>query len=143
MVESMNNFQPRSSLTKYVVVSVTGLVVLVATLMLVIPPYSVWSATKTGQAELAQATLNRQIKVQEAESLKAAAAYQADAEVIRAQGVAKANKIIGDSLKDNDAYLRYLWVNALNEKQGDKEIVYVPTEANLPILEAGRSTKGK
>jgi len=51
--------------------------------------------------------------------------------------VAKANKIIGDSLKDNESYLRYLWINGLSEKDNNT-VIYVPTEANLPILEAGK-----
>lgn len=61
------------------------------------------------------------------------------AEVERAKGIAAANKIIGDSLKDNDAYLRYLWIN--NLEGGKKQIIYVPTESGLPILEATRLNK--
>jgi hypothetical protein len=44
---------------------------------------------------------------------------------------------IGDSLKGNEAYLRYLWINN-SDGNGDKQVIYVPTEAGLPILEAGR-----
>jgi hypothetical protein len=58
----------------------------------------------------------------------------ADAEVIRAEGVAKANKIIGDSL--TEGYLRYLWIQGLQTNQ--MQVVYVPTEANLPIMESHR-----
>ena len=54
--------------------------------------------------------------------------------------VEKANEIIGNSLKDNDAYLRYLWIKGLHD--GSSEVIYIPTEANLPILEATRITKG-
>jgi hypothetical protein len=50
--------------------------------------------------------------------------------------VAKANQIIGQSLKDNEAYLRYLWIDKVDSTKG--QIIYVPTEAGLPILEAGR-----
>jgi hypothetical protein len=56
--------------------------------------------------------------------------------IARAHGVAEANKIIGNSLKGNEAYLRYLWIHNLAESKGD--VIYVPTEAGLPILEAGR-----
>ena len=68
---------------------------------------------------------------------KESAQLLADAEVTRAEGVAKANKIIGDSLKGNESYLRYLWINGLSEKDNNT-VIYVPTEANLPILEAGK-----
>jgi hypothetical protein len=59
-------------------------------------------------------------------------------EVERAKGVASANKIIGDSLKDNEAYLRYLWIADMTNNKAPS-VIYVPTEANIPILEAGRS----
>jgi len=60
----------------------------------------------------------------------------ADAEAIRAEGVARANKIIGDSLSGNEGYLRYLWIQSLQSSK--MQVVYVPTEANLPILESRR-----
>ena len=60
----------------------------------------------------------------------------ANAEIIRAEGIAKANKIIGDSLQNNDAYIHYLWVEALRETKN--AVVYVPTEAGIPITEATR-----
>lgn len=63
----------------------------------------------------------------------------AEAEIIRARGVAESNKIIGDSLRENESYLRYLWVQGLQTNQ--MQVVYVPTEANLPILEASRLRK--
>lgn len=98
--------------------------------------YSVWSEGKAGQAELAKAEFNRQIKTLEAKALEESAKHLAQAEIIRAEGVAKANLIIGQSLKNNEAYLKYLWVNGLQHTQD--QIIYVPTEANLPILEANR-----
>lgn len=100
------------------------------------PKYQVWSQEKEGEAELAKATANRQIKVQEAKATEEASKSLADAEIIRARGVAEANKIIGQSLQDNEGYLRYLWIHQLGE--GKSEVIYVPTEAGLPILEAGK-----
>jgi len=98
--------------------------------------YSVWSQGKEGQAELAKAEFNRQIKTLEAKATMESAKHLADAEIIRAEGVAKANLIIGKSLEENESYLRYLWVNGL--QHAASQVIYVPTEANLPILEAGR-----
>lgn len=51
-------------------------------------------------------------------------------------GVAKASEIIGRSLQGNKAYLKHLWINELELNKN--AVTYVPTEANLPILEAGR-----
>ena len=100
------------------------------------PQYNVWTSGLAGQAELKRAEQNRQIAIEEAKAKKESAQALADAEIIRAQGVAKANKIIGDSLKDNEAYLRYLWIDSLNSN--NQNVIYVPTEAGLPILEAGK-----
>ncbi len=98
--------------------------------------YDVWAYRKEGEAELAKAESNRQIKTLEAKASEESAKHLAQAEIIRARGVAEANKIIGDSLRGNEAYLRYLWISNLECK--DKEIIYIPTEANMPIFEAGR-----
>jgi len=114
---------------------------IIAGMMYGCPRYEVYQKELAGQAELARATQNRQIKVQEANAEKEAAKLLAEAEIERAKGVAEANKIIGDSLKGNEAYLRYLWINGL-QQGSTPQVVYVPTEAGLPILEAGR-TNGK
>lgn len=100
------------------------------------PYYNVWQQGMAGKAALMKATQDRQIAVQEAEAKKESAGSLAQAEIIRAGGVAEANKIIGDSLKNNEAYLRYLWVDSL--QQTKNQVIYVPTEANLPIMEATR-----
>lgn len=58
----------------------------------------------------------------------------AEIEVARAQGVAQSNLIISQSITEN--YLRYRWIEGLGANQNS--VIYVPTEANLPILEASR-----
>ena len=98
------------------------------------PVVDVFQERKRGESELARADSNRKIKIREAEADKEAAQYLADAEIIRAHGVAKSNAIIGDSLKDNEGYLRYLWIQGLKTNQ--MQTIYVPTEAGLPILES-------
>lgn len=117
----------------------TGVVV---TLVLLVgcPLYRVYDREMTGRAELAQASSNRQIRTLEAQAQLDAAKHLANAEIERARGVAEANRIIGDSLKGNEDYLRYLWIHNLEvaESKG-ATIIYVPTEANLPILEATRT----
>jgi len=105
------------------------------------PRYEVYSREMTGKAELAQAASNRQIKVNEAVAAEEAAKHLAQAEIERAKGVAEANRIIGDSLKGNEDYLRYLWIHNLAEAEGKgAQVIYVPTETNLPILEASRKS---
>lgn len=99
--------------------------------------FKVYSAGQTGKAELAQAEYNRQIIVRQAQAKKDASTLEAEAEVIRADGVAKANVIVAQGLGGPEGYLRYLYIHMLSE-QNDKQIIYIPTEAGLPILEATR-----
>lgn len=106
-----------------------------------LPQYKVWQQNKEGEAELARAEQNRKIAVEEAKAKEEAAMSLANAEIIRAQGVAKANKIIGDSLQNNDAYIHYLWIEALRESSND--VIYIPTEAGIPITESTRLLKEK
>lgn len=100
------------------------------------PQYNVYQAGKAGEAELANADYSKKVAVQTAQAKKDSAQLLADAQVIQAQGVAQANKIIGDSLKGNEAYLRYLWIDKLDAEKSS--IIYVPTEGNMPLMEAGR-----
>ena len=127
--------------TKIISLGIFVILFIICLFMVGCPRYNVWQQGLEGQAELARATQNRQIRIQESQAKADAAKYEAESEVTRAYGVAKANEIIGNSLKGNEEYLHYLWINALNERKGDQTIVYVPTEANIPIMEAGRSFK--
>lgn len=123
-------------IARIVIDSLIVLAVIIALWMALMPRYSVWSSHMEGEATLAKATADRQVTIQDALSKKAAAVYLAAAEKERAKGVAAANEIIGNSLKDNESYLRYLWIDSLDKTKG--QVIYVPTEGNLPILEANR-----
>lgn len=98
--------------------------------------YSIWSESQRGQAELSKAEYTKKIAVRVAEAKMESSKMLAQAEIERAKGVAEANRIIGESLKNNEVYLRYLWVDGLQHTKN--QIVYIPTEASLPILEAGK-----
>ena len=103
-------------------------------LMWGIPMYNVWQMELKGRAELAQASYNKQILIREAEARLEAEILNAQAEVARAKGMAEAMEIEGGTL--TETYIKYLWVRELNSSCNSK--IYVPTEAGLPILEAGR-----
>lgn len=102
------------------------------------PRYKVWSAGKAGEAELKRAEQNRQIKVLEAQAELESSKLKAQSEVERAKGVAEANKIIADGLQGHDEYLKYLWIDKVSGGNVAREVIYVPTESNIPILEAGK-----
>lgn len=120
----------------YAVLAVLFVMILLASVLYGCTKYLVWRQGLEGEAELARAEQNRKIAVQEAEAKKEQAKGIADAEVIRAKGVAEVNQIISESLKNNEGNLRYLWIQGLNDNQ--QNVIYAPTEAGLPTLEAGK-----
>ena len=98
------------------------------------PLYNVWAQSLQGKAELQKAEYTRQVAVLEAQAKKDSAQQLADAEIIRAGGVAKANEIIGNSLKDNREYLQYLYITGIEEgSQKGNVTIYVPTEGGMPV----------
>lgn len=104
--------------------------------MIVLPIYNVWVSKKQGEAELAEANFAEQVVIAKATARLNAAEMNKKAEVIEAEAVANSIQTIGDVLSTNEGYLRWQWIKMMGET--DNETIYVPTEANLPILEAGR-----
>ena len=102
---------------------------------LFVPSVRVMIEEQNGKAEFARAESTRQIRVLEAKAELESAEFRGKAEIIKAEATAKANQILGDSLKNNENYLRYMWIQQIN---ADKEVYYIPTEAGLPVLEAGK-----
>ncbi len=120
--------------TPVAIVFGAGFVVVVALLFFGGPLYNVWQQSLAGKAELQKAEYTRQVAVLEAQAKKDSAQQLADAEVIRAQGVAKANQIIGNSLKDNREYLQYLYITGLEDGSKNGNVtIYVPTEGGMPV----------
>lgn len=114
-----------------------GLIVLAVLAWLIgYPQYRVYSQRLAGEAALAEAQSSRQVAILEARAKKESAISLAEAEVIRAEGAAKANKILQDSLGGPEGYLRYLQIQALEDTKA--QLIYVPTEAGLPVTEARR-----
>jgi regulator of protease activity HflC (stomatin/prohibitin superfamily) len=131
--------------TRAIVISVILLLLLVVFLGMGgcygYPQYKVYSQRLEGEALLRKAESERQVQIEDAKGKEQAAKMLAGAEVERARGVAEANKIIGDSLKNNPEYLTWLWIEQVNSN--GNAVIYIPTEAGLPILEAGRSLHRK
>ncbi len=117
------------------------IVICLAALLLIIawawggPKYNVWRQEMRGKAEFAQAEQNRRIRVEEAKANLEAEKLNAEAEVARAKGAAEAIAIENGAL--TPTYIQYLWVRQQNANSNNK-IIYIPTEAGLPVLEAGR-----
>jgi len=120
-----------------------GIVLLsTAALMAGCPHYNVWQQELSGRAEFARAEQNRRIKVEEAKAGLEAAKLNADAEVERAKGAAKANKELIDGLGGAENYLRWRYIMMLenNDAKGvQREVIYTPAGGMFPITEAGRA----
>ena len=117
------------------IVAITvGVIVIGGIIFIGGPQYNVWQQSLAGKAELQKAEYTRQVAVLEAQAKKDSAQQLAEAEIIRAGGVAKANQIIGDSLKDNREYLQYLYITGIEEgSQKGNVTIYVPTEGGMPV----------
>lgn len=99
------------------------------------PRYSVYSKSKEGEAELARASYNRQVRVLEAKATMEAATLLGQADSIRAIGVAASNRIIAQSISPE--YLQWKWIDEISKTSN--QIIYVPGgNLGLPILEANR-----
>lgn len=90
----------------------------------------VFAASIENKLKVEQESLQKQYELVKAKK-------DAEIAVAEAQGVADSNKIIASSITED--YLRYKFIQNLSAS--DKQIIYVPTEANLPILEANRNAK--
>ena len=122
----MKNSQKGSS-ELVVLVIVIGLVF--AVLFAVWPYYKVWSQEMRGKAALAEARQSKMIQVE-----------QARAELDSAQLRAEAIKTIGIASQKYPEYRTQEFIGAFGEalREGQiNQIIYVPTEGNIPILEAG------
>ncbi|WP_287385582.1 hypothetical protein [Lachnospira sp.] len=105
------------------------------------PRYKVWEQEMSGKAEFAKAEQNRRIKVEEAKANLEAEKLNAQAEIERAKGAAKAIEIENGSI--TPTYIQYLWVRQQGNLN-DKTVIYIPTSGpgipnfNLPVTESTR-----
>ena len=94
------------------------------------PRYDVWQQGLAGEAMLAKAEQTKSIMIETARAEKESAQLRADAIVI-----------MGQAAKDFPEYRQQEFMQAFGEalREGNiSQIIYVPTEANIPILEAGK-----
>jgi len=110
--------------------SIAFAVVLCIVCMFALPIYNVWAAGMQGKASLMQAEQERKIQIE-----------QAKAELESAKLRAEAISIVGKASKEFPEYRTQEFIGAFAEAiKSDKveQIIYVPTEANIPIVEARR-----
>ncbi len=81
--------------------------------------------------ESIEAKLTAEQRVQQKQFEIEQARKDAEIEVARAEGAARAQKIVRSTL--SDSYLRYLWIKTLNE---NPNVIYVASETNMPIFKS-------
>lgn len=79
--------------------------------------------------ESIEAKLTAEQKVQQKHFELEQARKDAEIEIARAEGAAKAQEIVRSTL--SEAYLNYLWIKTLAE---NPNVIYVATEANMPVF---------
>ncbi len=79
--------------------------------------------------ESIEAKLTAEQQVQQKQFMLEQALKDAEIEVARAEGAAKAQEIVRSTL--SNSYLHYLWIKTLNE---NPNVIYVATEANMPLF---------
>lgn len=138
-------------------------VLIIAWALVGYPKWRVWAAHQSGLADLMQAKNEQQIQIAQAQSRLGAAEMNKEAAiieemaeaqarlsaadlnkqaaVIEAKAVALQIEEIGKQLTAHDLYLRWQWIKMMEERNSDADTIYVPTEANLPLLEASRKSQ--
>lgn len=112
-----------------------AIVVIVVGGMAGCPRYDVWTAEQEGLAIKAKAEGSRQSLVAQAQAEKEAAQARADA-----------IRIVGEMARQYPEYRTQEFIGAFGEalREGKiTQIIYVPTEANIPILESDGRRIGK
>lgn len=125
------------------VVITLGVVGALAFVLWGLPQLGVYNRTLRGRAALMEAESTRQVRVLEAKARQESAQLEAQAEVTKAEGSAKAIAALKQELGSSEAYLRWLYIQGLQEQgntAGEKTVVYIPTDGlvPLPISEAPR-----
>ena len=95
------------------------------------PVYNVWQQGMSGQAMLKKAEQEKQIMIEQARA-------EVEASKLRAQAI----EAVGEAVQKYPEYRLQEFIGAFGDAManGDIEkIIYVPTEANIPIVEAGRA----
>jgi len=115
----------------YVLLGSITTIIFILILMFGLPVYNVWNQGQRGKANLRKAEQEKQILIE-----------QARAEVDAAELRAEAIQLVGEAAQKYPEYRLQEFIGAFAESMASdkiEQIIYVPTEANIPIVEAGRT----
>lgn len=126
----MKNQKGFSELVIISTIATIVVLLLLTSTMYFYPKYRVYSQELRGQAALAEAKSSKQVQVEQARG-------ELESSKLRAEAI----KIIGSAAQEYPEYRNQEFIGAFGEalKEGQiEQIIYVPTEGNIPILEAGK-----
>lgn len=112
-----------------VVLGVVSVVAIVGLLFFGLPLWNVWRSGLSGEADLNRAEQTKKIMIETARAEKESAKLRAEA-----------IEIMGAAAKNFPEYRQQEFIQAFGEalREGTiSQIIYIPTEANVPVLEAG------
>lgn len=128
MARSEEDVRFEKSVKRLAVTVIVTVITIVAAGMAGCPRYAVWTAEQEGLAAKAKADGARQALVAQAQAEK-------DAAKLRSEAI----EIVGAAAQRFPEYRQQEFIGAFGEalREGRiTQIVYVPTEANIPILES-------
>lgn len=111
-------------------VSIIIVIVVLASLFVILPVWNAWRMEKKGEGQMRYANMERQAMIAQAEA-------ERDSAALRAEAI----EIIGEMVQKYPEYREQEFIGAFAtclEKGCASQIIYVPTEANIPIIEASR-----
>lgn len=110
-------------------IGIVSAVVVIAAFLFGYPVWNVWQQEMEGKAIKAKAEFSRQALISQAHAEK-------DAALLRSEAIS----IVGKAAKEFPEYRQQEFIGAFAhalELGKIAQIIYVPTEANIPIIEAG------
>lgn len=116
-----------------IIVVVLAIIAIIGLLFFGRPMWNVWRSGLSGEAELMRAEQTKKVMVETARA-------ERDAASLRAEAI----KIMGAAAKEFPEYRQQEFIQAFGEalREGNiSQIIYVPTEGNIPLTEAQRLAK--
>ena len=127
------NYSRQPNISPFVIlIALICFIILMILILFGWPHYKVWKQGMDGQAALAEAEQSKMIQVQVAKA-------ELESAKLRAQAI----QLVGQAAKDYPEYRKQEFIGAFGEALRDgriQQIIYVPTEANIPIVEAGKNS---
>lgn len=120
---------------KITVGAVIGIFLLITLNNIISPRLNLYKANTEKQAVIAEQKAQSEAAEFAARSAVTQAEAKAEAMIIEAKALAESQAIIAETLTPE--YIRYLYVKAI--ENNPNQVIYVPTEAGMPILESGRA----